>query len=189
MKISPSKIAFFAGSPGNSGTLNIDTHPKKRYLYNMTPPILYRRRIIPAECVPLTDDVILACRPDFILTSWYTLKPKVDLHHGFSAYYLNEGYKISKLLRADNSLICWYTDIVDYDWQPDKNTLTSIDLLVDVLVYPDGQVHVDDLDELVLALDQGLIDTQTLKRCLLTTDKLLRIIYDGGFEKLLKCFD
>ena len=155
----------------------------------MKNPILYRRRLIPAECVRLSDDVILTCREDFILTSWRTLKPKVDLHHGFSAYFLNEGYKISKLLRADGSLICWYTDIVDYDWRAAENSLTTIDLLVDVLVYPDGSVHVDDLDELAIALEEGLVDAGMLKRCLLATDKLLRIIYAGGFGELLRCFN
>ena len=152
----------------------------------MEKPILYRKRIIPAENICLKDDIILESGEHFLLTAWRTLKPKVDLHHGYSLYYRNEGYKISKLLRADNSLICWYVDIVDYEWQTGENSLTTVDLLVDVLIYPDGAVEVADLDELAIALDEGLIDVTTLKRCLMTVDKLLRIVYAGDFGDLIK---
>ena len=48
----------------------------------MTNPILYRRRIIPEECILLKDDVILSCDEERIVTSWNALHPKKDLHHG-----------------------------------------------------------------------------------------------------------
>ena len=49
----------------------------------MNAPVLYRRRLIPDECVPLKDDVILLCKPDLLVTGWRALKPRRDLHHGF----------------------------------------------------------------------------------------------------------
>ena len=42
----------------------------------MDKPILYRKRLIPQECVLLKDDVILECSEDIILTKWCALKPK-----------------------------------------------------------------------------------------------------------------
>ncbi|MDE6974158.1 MAG: hypothetical protein K2P38_13910 [Lachnospiraceae bacterium] len=42
----------------------------------MTNPTLYRRRIIPDECVMLKDDIILYCSRERIVTSWNTLHPK-----------------------------------------------------------------------------------------------------------------
>lgn len=42
----------------------------------MTKPILYRRRIIPEECVLLKDDIILSCDEEHIITSWKALHPK-----------------------------------------------------------------------------------------------------------------
>lgn len=42
----------------------------------MTNPILYRRRIIPEECILLKDDVILSCDEERIITSWNALHPK-----------------------------------------------------------------------------------------------------------------
>ena len=42
----------------------------------MSNPILYRRRIIPDECVMLKDDIILSCDRERIVTSWKTLTCK-----------------------------------------------------------------------------------------------------------------
>lgn len=152
----------------------------------MENPILYRKRIIPDECIQLKDDIILACNEDFILTSWNALKPKKDLHHGYSCYFLKEGIKVSKFFRADNTLLCWYCDIVEYDYDPTSNTLISTDLLADVIVYPDGFIKVVDLDELAIALEEGSITQDTLKASLRTVNKLLEIIYRGEFHSLQK---
>lgn len=78
---------------------------------------IYRRRMIPEECILLKDDVILERTDDKIITRWNTLKPRRDFHHGCSCYYLNLGCKISKFYREDNTLLYWYCDIVDYDYQ------------------------------------------------------------------------
>ena len=74
----------------------------------MTEPILYRKRLIPEECILLKDDIILEYNDDIILTKWNALKPKKDLHHGYSCYFKKEGYKVSKFYQADNSLLYWY---------------------------------------------------------------------------------
>ncbi len=71
----------------------------------MTTPTLYRRRIIPDECILLKDDVILSCDEERIVTSWHALHPKKDLHHGGSCYFLKEGFKVSKFCRMDGSLL------------------------------------------------------------------------------------
>ena len=59
-----------------------------------------------------------------------------------------------------------------------------IDLLADVLIYPDGFVKVVDLDELVQASDRGCLSSESLKSSLLKLNKLLTIIYAGEFPKL-----
>ena len=152
----------------------------------MANPILYRRRIIPEECVLLKDDIILSCDEEHIVTSWHALHPKKDLHHGSSCYFLKEGFKVSKFCRENGSLLYWYCDIVDYDFHPYDNHLIVTDLLADVIIYPDGFVKVVDLDELVTALDARSIDINTLKSSLVRLDKLLKIIYSGKFESLQK---
>lgn len=152
----------------------------------METPILYRKRIIPDECIRLKDDLIVSCNEDYILTSWNALKPKKDLHHGYSCYFLKKGIKVSKFYRADDSLLYWYCDIVDYDYKEDTNHLIVTDLLADIIIYPDGFVKVVDLDELAIALEEGSISVDILKRSLRTVSQLLDIIYAGNFNTLQK---
>ena len=69
----------------------------------MQKPILYRKRIIPDECVCLKDDEVLCCDKEMIVTRWNTLHPKKTLHHGYSCYFLERGYKISKFYTQQRS--------------------------------------------------------------------------------------
>ena len=150
----------------------------------MTEPILYRKRIIPNECLLLKDDRILARDEEKIITGWNTIKPRKDLHHGYSCYYLQKGFKVSKFYREDGSLLYWYCDIVSYEYQPETDTYIVTDLLTDVIVYPDGFVKVVDIDELVTALNEKLISEEMLKTSLLHLNSLLEIIYAGEFHEL-----
>ena len=152
----------------------------------MTQPVLYRRRIIPDECILLKDDLILECNEERIVTSWKAIRPKKDLHHGYSCYFLKEGFKVSKFYYEDGRLLYWYCDIVDYDYIASDNKLIVTDLLADVIIYPDGFVKVVDLDELVTALESRAISLDTLKSSLNKLDKLLHIIYEKKFDILTK---
>ena len=150
----------------------------------METPLLYRKRLIPQECVLLKDDEIIRWDDELILTKWNALKPKKDLHHGYSCYFRKEGYKVSKFYTADNSLLYWYCDIVDFEEDTEKNALIVTDLLADVIIYPDGFVKVVDIDEMVSCLEEELISLEQLKHSLTQLDKLLKIIYADKFDTL-----
>lgn len=145
---------------------------------------IYRKRMIPDECILLKDDMILEVTDDIIVTSWKTLKPRRDFHHGYSCYYLKLGYKISKFYREDNSLLYWYCDIVNYDYKEEDNSLIVTDLLADVVIYPDGYIKVLDIDELAIALEKKLCSPEIVTQALRKLDGLLNIIYDDKFETL-----
>lgn len=150
----------------------------------MDKPLLYRRRIIPDECVLLKDDEILYWDERVIVTKWNALHPKKDLHHGYSCYFLRDGYKVSKFLYENDELLYWYCDIMDYEESTTENAWIFRDLLADVIVYPDGFVKVVDLDEFEEALDNGSVTTEDVKKALKSLDKLLKTIYSGEFDKL-----
>lgn len=143
---------------------------------------LYRKRLIPEECIPLKDDTLVKQTDDIIVTSWNCLRPKTTFQYGASCYFLKEGIKVSKFYRADGSLYCWYCDVVEYDF-PEPDTLIITDLLADVVLFPDGRLRVLDLDELAQALDKGLISTDTLKLALVRLNTLLTAIYEGRFPE------
>jgi predicted RNA-binding protein associated with RNAse of E/G family len=147
---------------------------------------LYRKRIIPEECILLEDDEILYMDSEVIITKWNTLHPKKTLHHGYSCYFLERGFKVSKFYDHDSQLISWYCDIITHTYDPQTNTYIFTDLLVDVIVYPDGSVRVVDLDELADAQRDGLLSEEEMQKALRRTDKLLSLIYKGAFGKLQK---
>ncbi len=152
----------------------------------MNYPLLYRKRIIPNECILLKDDEILMWDDNIIVTRWKALKPKKDLHHGYSCYFLKEGYKVSKFYRQDNTLMYYYCDIITHEYHASENRLVVTDLLADVIIYPDGFVKVVDLDEMVPALECGGISMNELKKALLSCNALLSLIYDGKLPELTK---
>lgn len=145
---------------------------------------IYRKRLIPSECVLLKDDIIMEQNEDIILTKWKTLNPKTTFSHGCSCYFLHDGIKVSKFYRSDNSLLYWYCDVVSYDYDKEKNSLTVTDLLADVIVHPDRTVEVVDLDELAEAFEKGLISSAQLSACLRQLNHLLSYIYRDKFDRL-----
>lgn len=150
----------------------------------MKTPELYRKRLIPAQNIPLKDDVILFANDKIIVTKWDTLNPKAEFNHGTSCYFFKEGVKVSKFYRADNTLLYWYCDIVDYQYDEELNRLTVVDLLADVLIYPNGIVKVVDLDEMADALGNGLISAELLQQGLYRLNGLLTKIYSGDFAEM-----
>lgn len=147
---------------------------------------LYRKRVIPEECLLLDKDVILYRDPEVIITKWNTIHPKKTLHHGYSCYFMDRGFKVSKFYDHDGNLISWYCDIICHTYNPETETYVFTDLLADVIVYPDGFVRVVDLDELADAFRDHLITAEQMQMALRRLDKLLSLIYKGAFPKLQK---
>lgn len=143
-------------------------------------PILYRKRLIPAECIRLDKDEILLQTPQMLVTRWSTIRPKKELDHGISCFLLDKGWKISQFMDRDNRLICWYCDIIDYTYDPDTNTYIFIDLLADVLIYPNGDIRVVDLDEIADATEQKLLTPEQTCSCMRKLDALLKEIYQNS---------
>ena len=150
---------------------------------------IYRKRLIPNECILLKDDIIVEQNEDYIITKWKTLKPKPDFDHGTSCFFLKKGIKVSKFYRQDGSLLYWYCDIVEYKMDAETNSLVVTDLLADVVIYPYGKVKVMDLDELADAKDQGLITDQQLSACLRQLNELLSLIDRDKFDKFQACLN
>lgn len=147
---------------------------------------LYRRRYVPDEITELKDDKILMAKDDIIVTNWNVLKPRKDIDHGISIYYIEKGFKISKIYDADNQLVYWYCDIIDTDFEPATNSYTFHDLLIDVLIYPDNRVKVADLDEFADFTEKQLLPSDLLAKALHRTNDLLQYIYRGEFDELVE---
>ena len=150
----------------------------------MPAPILYRRRFIPNELTALKDDVILVQEENLIITKWLTLRPRIDIARGISAYYIDKGFKISKIYDKNDQIVYWYCDIIQTKIDSNKNTVLFEDLLIDIIFHRDGSIQIADLDELALALEQKLISQEECIYALRTLDSLLKLIYQGKFYTL-----
>ena len=152
-------------------------------------PTLYRKRLIPDECVNLKDDNIIFLDSDTIVTSWNTFRPKAEFTHGTSYYVINEGFKISKFYKADNSLAYIYCDIIDTSYDAVSDTYIFTDLLADVIIENNGRVRVVDLDELGDALTENIISCELMSDALHKLNKLLTAIYNGTFNEYIRILE
>lgn len=146
-------------------------------------PELFRKRLIPNECIALKDDIIIHMDDDILVTKWTTLKPRKDFHHGYSCYFFNEGIKVSQFLKEDGSLYYWYCDIVTYSRNEEPYTLTIIDLLADVTVDAEGRMNVLDIDELCEAREKNYISEAQFFTSVKQLGNLITIIQQGRFNE------
>jgi len=145
---------------------------------------LFRKRLIPEECVELKEDQIIYQDNDRIVTRWKTLKPREDFSNGYSCYYLKEGYKISKFLRENGEWKCWYCDIIKAEWTKAKEEWLFTDLLADVIIEKNGMVKVVDLGELAEAFEKELLTKAELIDALRCLDQLLQRMENGKFKQM-----
>ena len=145
---------------------------------------LYRKRFIPDELIALKDDKILKLEDNLLITSWKTLNPKTDFAGGISAFFIDKGWKVSKVIDCQGNLKYWYCDIIDCIIDDETNSFTYEDLLFDVVVYPNGNLKVLDCDEAAEAKEKGLITEAQLLRGLRSMNELLYTIYHGRFDRL-----
>jgi predicted RNA-binding protein associated with RNAse of E/G family len=103
----------------------------------------------------------------------------------------NDWYCITAMMNEKEEILLWYIDMiaaqgVDIDGVPYFD-----DLYLDLVVYPDGTIIVDDMDELEDALEKNDITQEQFKLAIETSDKLHKGILSDitNFIKYTKkCF-
>lgn len=148
---------------------------------------LIRTRHIPCERKELKKDLILHVDDELIITKWNVLNPRDDISWGKSAYFCKKGYKVSKMYDKNDQLVHWYCDIVKA--HIDNDIYEFEDLLLDVVVKPDGSYVVMDADEFAQALEENMISKETACEALRSFNELVRIVSDGKFIELTKKLD
>jgi len=147
---------------------------------------IYRRRYIPKEYIDLKNDERVSLDDNYLITKWKPLRPRSDFAEGVSVYCLKEGWKISNIMDKDGKTIHWYCDICEFEIDDENNTFTSNDLLLDVIVYPDGRELILDADEAAEALEKGMITKEQMIKALRSFNSLLEVLRHGEFENLVK---
>lgn len=147
---------------------------------------MYRKRFIPNEIIDISGDEVIKKKDGLIVTKWLPIHPRGDIGSGMSYVYYKEGYKISKFYDQSGSFLFYYCDIIDYKYNAETDEWTFIDLLVDVKYYNDGKIEILDFDELNDAFNQELISSAELLKACTNLNKLLGLIINNKFDKLVK---
>lgn len=147
----------------------------------MNKPTIMRRRYIPYETVDISGDELLFRSESLLITKWTCIRPRKDFYGGVSYTFIDRGYKISRFYDEKGKFLYWYCDIIEVLYNEGTDTYTLNDLLLDIKIFPDGEVRVLDADELAQAIEEGLISTQQSCKALKTLDTLLALIYGGRF--------
>lgn len=91
---------------------------------------------------------------------WLTIMPKDDY------------YCITVMMDGDYNIKVSYIDMIDVQGIDEDGTPYFFDCYLDLIVYPDGNIIVDDRDELDEAFSEGSITKEQYDRALQTAEKL-----------------
>ncbi len=144
---------------------------------------LFRKRYFPQEVIELSDDIVF-WDENTLVTKWRTIRPKPNLSHGISAFFIDKGIKVSKFYKSGGELLYWYCDIGDCIFDRLKDEFMFVDLMADVIIYPNGEVRVVDLAEAADVFENGGVESDNLCKMLRGLDFLMEAIYSGQFRDM-----
>ncbi|MGE5327909.1 MAG: DUF402 domain-containing protein [Deltaproteobacteria bacterium] len=144
-------------------------------------PKIYRKRFIPDEIVDISGDEILYYDGEILVTRWVPIHKRNDFSGGISFAFISEGYKIGCFYGLNKELLFWYVDIIETEYDKENNSLTFVDLLADVKIFPDGRVEILDIDELNQAFEKGLIDKRQFQLSLANLKKVTDMLEQTSF--------
>lgn len=104
----------------------------------------------------------------------------------------NDFYCITAMMNANNDILLWYIDMIAEQGIDTDGVPYFDDLYLDLVVYPDGTIIVDDMDELEEALSAKDITQEQFELAISTSDKLkngLLSNVDTFIEYTLRCND
>lgn len=102
-------------------------------------------------------------------------------------YPKNENYCITAMMDEKGIIKEWYFDIVFNNGIEDGMPYED-DLYLDVVIVPDGRIHILDEDELLEALDKKIITKKDVKTAYKTKDEIINK-YGNNIDKLKEYTD
>ena len=93
-------------------------------------------------------------------------------YHWLTIMPSNEFYCMTVMMDDNYTMKVCYIDMIDTQGYDDDNVPYFYDLYLDLIVYPNGDVIVDDMDELQEALKTRVITEQQYNKALTTSQKL-----------------
>ena len=104
----------------------------------------------------------------------------------------NDFYCITAMMNADNDVLLWYIDMIAEQGMDVDGIPFFDDLYLDLVVYPDGTIKVDDMDELEEALLMKDITQEQYNLAISTSNRLrdgLLSNVNAFIEYTLRCYE
>jgi protein associated with RNAse G/E len=92
-------------------------------------------------------------------------------------YFVKKGYTISKVFKRSGEFLYYYCDVMEMH-QTGRLRYVMVDLLLDLIVYPDGRYHLIDVDEFADSVEKGHLKKRQQVHALRTLDRMLRLTTD-----------
>lgn len=104
-----------------------------------------------------------------------TQYPNPDGKRIFLTYYfVKKGFTVSKVFRRSGEFLYYYCDVMEMR-QIGKLKYVMVDLLFDLIIYPNGRYHLIDVDEFADSIEKGLLKKRQLVYALRTLDRMIRM--------------
>ncbi|WP_052807367.1 DUF402 domain-containing protein [Risungbinella massiliensis] len=102
-----------------------------------------------------------------------TQYPNPDGKRIFLTYYfVRKGYTISKVFQKNGEFLYYYCDMMEMH-QTGRMRYVMVDLLLDLIIYPDGRYHLIDIDEFADSIERGRIKRRQQVHALRTLDRMI----------------
>lgn len=86
---------------------------------------------------------------------------------------LDDGaYVITAMINMRNEIELWYIDMIASHGIDEDDIIYFYDLYLDLIVYPEGTIKVDDMDELIEAFEKNIITKDLYELALKTSESL-----------------
>jgi predicted RNA-binding protein associated with RNAse of E/G family len=89
-------------------------------------------------------------------------------------YFVRKGYTISKVFRRSGEFLYYYCDVMEMR-QVGKLRYVMVDLLLDLIIEPEGHYRLIDIDEFADSLEKGVLKKRQQLHALRTLDLMTRL--------------
>ena len=141
---------------------------------------LIRKRYYPNEEIDISCDEIVHIDERLMVTKWVPINDRTDIEKGTSYWFFDKNIKVSKIYEKDGNFKYYYIDMCRYETEYLKE-YKMIDLLADIIVYPDGHYKVLDFDELLEYMENETITPKEFLQSIKAFTKTITDINEGVF--------
>ena len=133
---------------------------------------IIKHKLCPYESQDITNDHWHHISEDLLISTWNPVESEMQVASVLSIFELSKGVQISKKFNAQGQLKYWYCDLIAARYEDEALHIT--DLILDLVIFPDGVLQVIDVSEYQKYTPQSPWETKVLKEAPKNLSYLMR---------------